>query len=203
MAILLVNDVTPSIQYTATAGQTVFPYPFAIFADGDLKVFQTLAGASPDDAADLLTLTTHYTVSGAGATGGGDVTLVTGAALNDTITIVRDIPVKRLTDFQDNGDFLAETVNDELDGLTMMAQQIEQFLEERAMLFKRTDQNSGLDLTLPDVTVRKNQFLGFDANGKPVSLAGTTDTPISTAMAPVVNASTLLLARIAMDVATY
>ena len=63
---LLVNDVTPRVQYTATASQTVFAYPFAIFADANLKVYQTLSGATANDATDLLTLTTHYTVSGAG-----------------------------------------------------------------------------------------------------------------------------------------
>ena len=48
-----VNDITPKIQYSATAGQTVFTFPFIAFSDTDLKVYVN----------DVLkTITTDYTV---------------------------------------------------------------------------------------------------------------------------------------------
>ena len=65
-------------------------------------------------------LTTEYTVSGVGAEAGGNVTLITGATLNDVVTIERDMPIQRSTDFQLAGDFLAATLNDELDRVTKM-----------------------------------------------------------------------------------
>ena len=59
---ILINDTTPRAQYTATSGQTVFSVPFEFFENADLKVYKN---------STLLTLTTHYTVTGAGVTGGG------------------------------------------------------------------------------------------------------------------------------------
>jgi len=123
---LLVNDVTPNVQYTATASQTTFAYPFAIFEDADLKVYQVASGGTPDDTTDLLTLTTHYTVTGAGTTAGGNVVLVTGATSGDVVTIKRDLAIKRTTDYQNNGDLAAESFNDDLDKLVMMVQQNEE-----------------------------------------------------------------------------
>ena len=122
MATLTVNDVTPRVQYTATASQTVFAYGFAIFADADLKVYQNTT---------LLTLTTHYSVSGAGTTAGGNVTLGTGATAGDIITIYRDLAVSRASDYQTGGDLLAETLNDDLDKLVMMVQQQERDIANR------------------------------------------------------------------------
>jgi len=58
-------------EYTATASQTTFTYDFQIFADSEIKVYQTPTGQDFDDTTDLLTLTTHYTVTGAGDAGGG------------------------------------------------------------------------------------------------------------------------------------
>lgn len=99
-------------EYTATAGQTVFNYTFKIFADTDLLVYQTLSGNDPDDTTDLITA---YTVAGAGNDAGGSITLTTGASVGDKITIVSNIPESRTTDYQNNGDFLADTVNDDMD----------------------------------------------------------------------------------------
>jgi len=58
---ILINDNSARVQYTATSGQTVFTVPFEFFANADLKVYQN---------STLKTITTHYTVTGAGVTGG-------------------------------------------------------------------------------------------------------------------------------------
>ncbi len=135
---ILVNDTTPRAQYTATASQTKFAYPFEIFEDADLKVYQTLSGATPDDTADLLTLTTDYTVTNAGVEGGGNVVLVTGASVGDTITIERDIAVKRTTDYQNLGDLASSSLNNDLDKLVMMVQQNEASLGRGLFLSRST-----------------------------------------------------------------
>jgi hypothetical protein len=104
------NTNTPRAEYTASATQTVFPFLFKIFATSDIKVYQTLAGATPDDTADILVLTTDYTVTINGDAG-GEVTLNTGAAVNDKITLARNLSVTRATEYQQNGDLLASTLN--------------------------------------------------------------------------------------------
>lgn len=158
---LLVNDVTPRVQYVATAAQTVFVYPFAIFADADLKVYQTLSGVTADDTADLLTLTTHYTVSDAGVTAGGNVTLVTGAAVGDIITIVRDLAVERTTDYQNLGDLASTSFNDDLDKLVMMVQQQEDKFTSRLLTFQESTNIIGVDTTLP--TPVASEFMRWNA----------------------------------------
>ena len=79
-------------QYEATAGQTVFPYPFPIQHESEITVIQTLAS---DSTSTTLTITTDYTVSGVGDASGGDITLVSGAALDDIITVVGATPTTR------------------------------------------------------------------------------------------------------------
>ncbi len=135
---LLVNDITPSVQYTATASQTTFAYPFAIFEDADLRVYQVSSSGTPDDTTDILTLTTHYTVTGAGDTSGGNVVLVTGATVGDVITIKRDLAVKRTTDYQNLGDLASESFNDDLDKLVMMVQQNEEAFSRSISLQEST-----------------------------------------------------------------
>ena len=78
MAVLTVGDLTPRAQYTATSGQTVFSYNFPIFEDSDILVY---IGST------LQTITTDYTVSGAGTSAGGNVTLTSGASAGDVVTI--------------------------------------------------------------------------------------------------------------------
>jgi len=149
MATLLVNDVEPRAQYTASGGQTAFSYPFAIFEDADLLVYLTPNGSTADDATDILALTTDYTVSDAGVTAGGDVTLVVAATAGDIITIVRDVSVARTSDYQSLGDLLAETLNDDLDKLVMMVQQQETSLAGRLLKFLDTVNLSGVSSDLP------------------------------------------------------
>lgn len=116
MPTIPINDTAPRISYTATGGQTVFPYPFWITDEEDLKVYQN---------GTLLTLTTHYTVSDVLDTDGGNVTLVSGATADDVIVIVRDIPIERLTEFSTSGKFTAAAINLELSRIIAMLQQQE------------------------------------------------------------------------------
>lgn len=96
MANIKINSTPSRVQIEAnTASQTVFNYSFPIKEDSDLTVYQTLSGATPSDADDILTLTTDYTVTGAGVATGGTVVLNTGAAVGDVITIVGAKPIDR------------------------------------------------------------------------------------------------------------
>tara|TARA_Y100000310_G_scaffold86464_1_gene83345 strand:- start:639 stop:2216 length:1578 start_codon:yes stop_codon:yes gene_type:complete len=158
MATLTVGDVTPRVQYTATGSQTVFAYSFPIFVDSDLKVY---IGST------LKSLTTHYTVSGAGTTAGGNVTLGTGATAGDIVTIYRDLPVSRTTDYQTGGDLLAETLNDDLDKVVMMAQQNERDLNNRTLRFGQFTTGIPLAEFTESATDRANKVLAFDSSGDP------------------------------------
>lgn len=172
---LLVNDNTPRAQYTATASQTVFAYPFAIFVEADLKVYQTLSGVDADDTADILVLTTDYTISGEGTTAGGNVTLVSGAAAGDIITIERDLAMERTSDYQTLGDFASTALNDDLDKLVMMAQQNESSLERTFKVRSSDSSITDFDYPAPESGkyIRFNGAgTGLEAGGLPIALTG-------------------------------
>lgn len=163
MSIDNVQDITPRVQYVASGGQTVFPYPFPIFDDGDLVV---------DVDGVVLVITTNYTVSGAGGDNGGSVTLTAGATAGQVVTIYRDIAIARDTDFQQNGPWRSAAINDELDRMTLIDQQLE-LATTRALRVNVNDEADFDDLVLPGASARASRFLAFGATGKPVVSAGT------------------------------
>jgi hypothetical protein len=183
-----VND--RRIQYTATASQTVFPYDFKITANTEITVLQTiyLTGVT-----NTLTLTTEYTVSDVGEAAGGNITLVTGAAVDDTVTITGATPLSRVTDFNQAGDFLMSDLNDQLDKITDILQENETETNRALLLAPEDSANS---LTLPVTADRIGNFLTFDSNGDPTVSAGSADTvTVSPFMATVLDDTTAAEAR--------
>jgi hypothetical protein len=118
------NNNTPRLEFTATSGQTEFVFNFKVFNTSDIVVYQTPTGQTPDDATDILIETTHYTVAIDGDNG-GTVTLVSGATLNDSVTLLRDLPFTRETDYQTGGDLLESTLDEDQDYQTYLSQQLE------------------------------------------------------------------------------
>lgn len=112
-----IKPVQPKVQYVGNGSTTVFSYSFAIFDDSDMEVY------FGDEKQ-----TTGYTVSGAGQTDGGDVTFSTAPEDGVIVTLVRNVPVERLTDFQEGGTFRAKNINDELDRQTAFVQQVSEEL---------------------------------------------------------------------------
>ena len=151
-----INDTPNRVRYTATAGQTAFSVPFQFLAAADLKLHQN---------GTLKTLSTHYTVTGAGASS-GTVTLVSGAALSDDILIIRDMPVQRIGDFPVSGPFDVASLNDQLDAQIMMVRDIETRIDRRLLRQPVADLPETLS-DIPAKAARANLYLGFDANGQP------------------------------------
>ncbi|CAM3843388.1 phage tail fiber protein [Klebsiella pneumoniae] len=106
-----VPNQTPYNIYTANGLTTVFAYEFYLISASDIQV--TINGNE---------VTSGYTVSGVGNTGGGEITFLTAPANGSTVIFERVTPTYRLTDYQDNGDLLADTVNKDFDRLWMAIQ---------------------------------------------------------------------------------
>lgn len=157
---MTVANTTSRNQYTATSGQTVFPYTFEILDKGDVVVLKNGTALSEG---------TNYTVSGVGNDNGGNITLTVGATAGDILTIYRDMAYQRTTDYQTSGDFLAQEVNDDFDRLWLAMQQGEE-THDRALVKPITD-SASIDMTLPSATVRANSYLLFDATGAPSVVA--------------------------------
>lgn len=158
-----ISDVARREQYTGSAGVGPYQFDFEVLVNTDLAIYKN---------ATLLTLTTDYTVTINGD-GTGSVTLVSAATGTDTITIIGDRAIARTTDFVTGGDLLANSLNDELDALTIFDQQLLE-MAGRALSAPVTDADGGV-MTIPSATARANKYLAFDANGNPVAQAGTSE----------------------------
>jgi hypothetical protein len=154
-----VTDTNPRVRYAATNGQTVFAVPFEFFDNSDVKVYQN---------GTLKTLTTHYTLTGAGVVGGGNCTLVTGAALDDDILIFRDLPVEKEAEFATSGPFSMASLNDLFSKLIMMIGQLEYLFNYRTLRLAVTDEEEQLD-ALPVLADRAGKIFSFDDDGHPAA----------------------------------
>ncbi|HDG7815989.1 TPA: right-handed parallel beta-helix repeat-containing protein [Klebsiella quasipneumoniae] len=106
-----VPNQTPYNIYTANGLTTVFAYEFYLISASDIQV--TINGS---------VVSSGYTVSGVGNVDGGDITFLTPPASTSVVLMERVVPTYRLTDYQDNGDLLADTVNKDFDRLWMAIQ---------------------------------------------------------------------------------
>lgn len=115
----------------------------------------------------VLTLTTDYTVAGVGNPT-GSVTLVAALPVGQTLTIIRNVPKTQEADYVQNSDFPAESHENALDKLTMIDQQTGERLD-RAVVFPASDSSTAV-AELPISSIRANNLLGFDADGKPIAV---------------------------------
>jgi hypothetical protein len=168
MAHVTINDQTPRVRYTVgSTPDSTFDVPFEFFALTDIKVYK---------GSTLLTYTTDYSVTGVGtATEGyetGEVTLVV-AASNTVVTVFRDVPYERTTDFPLTGAFNITALNTQLDKLTAQVQQVKD-QADRSLRIPVTDSTS-LTTQLVAAATRAGNLLSFDSSGNVVATIGTTD----------------------------
>lgn len=131
-------------EFTANAAQTIFNYTFKIFTNTDLNVYVTPAGKLANDSTDL---TTDYTVTGVGNEDGGTIILNVGTGVNDLVTIVSNIPSNRTVDYQNNGDFRPETVNNDFDRVVSITKKVEDVVTRALVISGQSQQ--GPNKTLP------------------------------------------------------
>ncbi|KAK6697301.1 hypothetical protein SNK04_014219 [Fusarium graminearum] len=94
---------------------TTFPYSFKILSEDDLLV--TVNGL-------VRQLGVHYTVTGVGNESGGNAVFVSPPVANAVVERSRNMPYARETEFQNLGDLLADTLNQDQDAPVMMIQQL-------------------------------------------------------------------------------
>ena len=126
--------------YTASSSQTTFAYTFPVTAETDILVYQD---------GTLKSLTTHYTVS---ATPTGNVVFGSGLDSGTKVALVRSVPLTQSADYVENDPFSAETHEDALDRLTIIAQQID---EEVGRALKLAAPSTTTDLTIPEPSADK------------------------------------------------
>jgi hypothetical protein len=163
---MTISTTTRTKQYNGDNSTTVFAYDFNIQADSEIEVYLGTPVGAPTTWTKK-TLTTHYTVSGAGTAGGGNITFTSG---NTPPSGTGNVFIRRVTaktqtsDYVENDPFSADTVEGNLDKLTQVTQDMQ---EEIDRCFK-------LGTIVPDVGVteassvvadRANKLFAFDASG--------------------------------------
>ena len=146
-------------EYVASAGQTVFPFTFKIYKNTDILVYKTPNGQLANDVNDLLTLSTQYTVTIEGDTG-GSVTLLSPTTNGDRITLLRVLPIIRDVEFQTNGDMLASTLNQDQNYQTYVLGDLDRKLQKTLRL---PDSSQGLDAQLPSPS--PSNYIRWNTNG--------------------------------------
>ncbi len=175
---MTVSSTTTKVSASGDGATAAFAYTFKIFADGDLQVIiRSSAGVET-----VKTLTTHYTVSGAGDDDGGTVTFTTGniPASGETVLIKRALGITQGTDYVENDPFPAESHESGLDRLTMVSQQQQEEVDRS--IKGTTSDATGISMALPSTDLRASKFLLFDASGN-VGVASTDTLTVSTLQA--------------------
>ena len=160
---MTVSSTTVKNSYSGNGSTTQFAYGYKIFADSDLIVIIRVNSTGVET---VKTLTTHYTVSGAGDASGGNVTFTSGntPASGQTVVIIREVPQTQAIDYIANDPFPAESHEEGLDRGTMTTQQVQEELN-RAIKLSRTNTMTSTEFTT-SAADRANKVLAFNASGE-------------------------------------
>lgn len=153
------NGVTTSFQYTAVIYQ---PDQVDVYLD---KVKQTL--------------TTHYSVTGVGAAGGGNVVFITPPAQDVKVVLQRKVPATQEATYKPAGPFAAKTTETGLDKTTVLAQQIAEILMRTPVM--NTEDYAGESIVVPAAEALK--FWRWNATAQALENADANKTHIG-AVAP-------------------
>jgi hypothetical protein len=203
---MTVSTTLNKVIYPGTGAQTTFSFSFA-FPGGtatqegaNILVFYT------DTLGNITQLvqgpgSANYQITFNPASGtnptptGGIVTYNPSGvpiALGTFLTVLRSLPLTQSTSLQNQGTLYQPVTEAALDYEMMVSQQVLE-VQSRALVVSVSDPTPS---ALPAVASRKNLFLAFDSLGNPIaSQPSGANTPISSAMVPVVTAATLAAGR--------
>lgn len=157
---MTVSSTTTKNSYSGNGSTTVFAYTFKIFDEDDIAV---VLRNNTTGAESTQTITTHYSVSGVGNAGGGNITFVTPPTSSQTVVLLRATPLTQLTDYTPNDPFPAETHEEALDKLTHITQELSEEVG-RSLKLSQTNEIATAEFTT-GAADRANKILGFDTNG--------------------------------------
>lgn len=135
-----ISSSTNRNDYVGNGATDTYNYTFRIFDEGDLEV--TVRDTS--DVETTLALSTDYTLTGVGSSGGGTIVLVNSAQSwldgdgdlksSYALTIRRVLDLVQETDIRNQGAFYPEIHEDQFDKLVMIAQQQQDELSRSASM---------------------------------------------------------------------
>jgi hypothetical protein len=159
---MTISSTTVKNSYSGNGTLDTFNYTFKIFANTDLEVIIRDATATET----VKTLTTHYTVTGAGSASGGTVVFTSGNIPSSTETVVirRAVPQTQAIDYIANDPFPAESHEEGLDRAMMAVQQLQEEVT-RSIKLSRTNTMNSTEFAVGS-SDRAGKIFGFDSNGE-------------------------------------
>lgn len=127
---MTVSSQTNRVQYIGDGTTTALAIPFPFLDNSHIVVVLTNIATGVDV---VQTITTHYTLSGAG-TSSGTCTFVTAPPATQRVTIYRSTPINQLLDLKENDSFSAEAAEDAIDKLTMIMIDLKELLSRGVAL---------------------------------------------------------------------
>jgi hypothetical protein len=170
---MTVSSTTARVSYSGNGTTTAFAVPFYFLASSHLLV--VLRSSTGGEVTQVLG--TNYTVTGAGVTSGGTVTMTVAPPSGSSLLISRNVPLTQETDFLPNDRLPADSLEQTVDKLTMITQQLDDSAE-RSLKFPDSV-STALSSTIPASSLRANRFLKFNASGEPAVADGPISNTIS------------------------
>ena len=164
---MTISTTTIKNSYSGDGSQDTFAYTFKISADADMQVIiRASTGVET-----VKTLTTHYTVTGAGSATGGNVVFTSGNIPTATETVVlRRVTTKTQTlDLVENDPFTANSVEGAFDKNLAAIQELQEEVD-RSFKVSRTNTITSSEFT-DNATSRASKTLGFDSSGDLTTVA--------------------------------
>lgn len=172
---MTISSTTTKNSHSGNGTQHQFAYGFKIFADGDLTVIVRASTGTET----VKVLNTDYIVTNAGNANGGNILFKfnTGNSSDahfsssdkrpqsgETVVIRRNLTLTQGTDYVENDPFPAESHENALDRITMIAQQLQEAID-RSLKISRTNTMTSTEFSV-GATDRANKILSFDSNGE-------------------------------------
>jgi hypothetical protein len=159
---MTISSTTVKNSYSGNGTLDTFNYTFKVFADADIQVIIRDATATET----VKTLTTHYTVTGAGSASGGTIVFTAGniPTATETVVIRRASPQTQAIDYIANDPFPAESHEEGLDRSMMAIQQLQEEID-RSIKLSRTNTMNSTEFAVGS-TDRAGKIFGFDSNGE-------------------------------------
>lgn len=157
---MTVTVQTPLTEYTAAPGATVFATSFRLITALDLQVQK-----------NNVIITGGFTVTGTGQSATATVTFTTPMVGGENIKLRRVVALARENNYQFEGDFQANVVNEDFDRLWMSQQEQELQINENEAAAALTNLRNlrapiGEVLSeMPNAAARANKIQAFDSTG--------------------------------------
>ena len=164
---MTLSTTTSRVSTVGDGSTTEFSFPYLFYANDDLVVTLTTTATAVEV---VQTITTHYTVVGAGVAAGGTVTMATAPASTETLLVSRVEQFTQGLDLVENDNMPSALVEQQFDILTMLAQQTNSQVDRSL----RQPNGDTVDIAvIPAKITRASKVLAFNSAGNPETTIAT------------------------------